>query len=128
MLHQEGIVAADLRRRLELVEAENADLRHILGFSDIKPLKYKKLGLAPSGCYLLAALMARPMGTYDGLMFALHQYDADARADMDPKIVQVQVCHMRRVLKTLGIIVTTVWGKGYKLEPEEKLKVAALVP
>lgn len=125
---QEGLVAADLRRRLETLEAENAELRHLLFFSDIKPLKYKKLGLAPSGCYLLAALMARPMATYDHLMFALHQYDADARAEIDPKIVQVQVCHMRRVLKTHGVNVTTVWGKGYKLDQEEKCKVAVLVP
>lgn len=127
-MRYEGLILQDLRERLEIVETENAELRALMGFTDLGHLKYRALGLPPSGCSLLAALMARPMVTNDALRFALHPHDADARTDLCDNLVKVQVCHLRHRLSKLGIRVDTVWGRGYRMDPAEKAKVAALAP
>ena len=32
-----------------------------------------------------------------------------------PKIIDVQICKMRRKLTPIGISIETVWGEGYRL-------------
>lgn len=44
----------------------------------------------------------------------------------DAKVVDVQVCKMRPKADKLGLIVTTVWGTGYRLELEAPLRAEVL--
>lgn len=41
---------------------------------------------------------------------------------VDPKIVQVHICKLRKKLNPLGIAITTNWGEGYEL-PERSVAI-----
>lgn len=43
-----------------------------------------------------------------------------------PKIVDVKICHVRRKADRLGLVITTIWGTGYRLELADQAKAEAL--
>lgn len=47
----------------------------------------------------------------------------------DPKMVDVMICKLRKKLRTVdeGIVISTVWAKGYYLDPEIKVRVYTLL-
>lgn len=47
-------------------------------------------------------------------------------SDPHPKIVDVQVCTIRRQADRLGLIITTVWGTGYRLELSGQIRAEVL--
>lgn len=46
--------------------------------------------------------------------------------DPEMKVVDVQICKMRPKADRLGLVVTTVWGTGYRLELEGSIKAEVL--
>lgn len=44
----------------------------------------------------------------------------------EPKIFDVMMCRIRRKLRTHGVEVMTVWGRGWYMEPEDRAKIDAL--
>lgn len=63
---------------------------------------------------LLAALLRRPDQTKASLHAIVCADDADAATH--PKIVDVLVCRIRRKLRPHGLEITTLWGRGLRLE------------
>jgi len=65
---------------------------------------------------VLAKLAEKPgrVISKDQLMAAVYW-----AADEDPhvKIIDVWICKMRPRLKPLGVVIETVWGRGYRLLP-----------
>ncbi len=79
-----------------------------------------EFGLTSYENKMLAALMSRSECTKNMLMLALYGDKIDVAQD---KIVDVFICKIRAKLKPFGILITTHWGHGYYLTPENKAKV-----
>ena len=112
----------DVDARLEAIEDENDRLRErirqlekVMGMDITLPLEW---GLTGHERMVFGVLMARSMATKDACMAAL--YRNVGKDEADPKIVDVFVCKMRKKLGPFGVVIKTVWGAGYKLEPDIK--------
>lgn len=67
---------------------------------------------------LFAHLTTREIATKQSLMVALYsdRYDAN----VDPKIVDVFICKIRKKLSPFGIRIETIWAQGYRLHDRQK--------
>lgn len=54
-----------------------------------------------------------------------HVYGEKIDGGPDPKIIDVQVCKLRRMLDPVGLVITTSWGVGYAIEMTEAAKAGA---
>lgn len=78
------------------------------------------VGLTEQQFRILALLVkrgsARKVAIYEQVFVRL---DGDGP---DPKIVDVQVCKLRRALRKIGAegVVRTVWGRGYAFDPDNE--------
>lgn len=109
------------------IEAENEELRERLralekefGFHDDVPIVF---GLTPTEGKIMSLLGARDTATRAQLMTAVLS-DRLPGKEPEMKIVDVFVCKIRKKLKPFGIEITSLWGRGYRLAPEMKAKVA----
>lgn len=69
--------------------------------------------LTAAECRVFSHLTTREMATKASIMAALYSDRPDD--DIEPKIVDVFVCKMRKKLKLFGVEIATVWGQGYAL-------------
>jgi DNA-binding response OmpR family regulator len=46
-------------------------------------------------------------------------WEKSSDEDPDMKIIDVQISHLRKLLKPLGIAIETQWGRGYRLVEQE---------
>lgn len=113
---------ARLRERVEYLEAENHQLKLALR-EEVPPIP--GIELTASERTVLGALLARDPASKDAVYNALY-FD---RIDDPPaeKITDVLVCKLRKKLTRKGIEVETVWGTGWRLTPEMKARVRALI-
>ncbi len=81
-------------------------------------------GLTGSEARLFAFLTTRDMATKEQIMHALYadRHNAD---EVEPKIVDVFICKLRKKLTPHGVTVDTVWGQGYSLRDRRAYAVAA---
>ena len=63
---------------------------------------------------MFAHLTTRDIATKSSIMAALYSDRIDGE-EVEPKIVDVFVCKMRRKLAKFGVDIMTVWGTGYSL-------------
>ena len=112
---------------VEALEAENdalrarvRDLEKIVGFRNAVPIIF---GLTGSESKVLSMLMEREFASKQQLLSAVM---ADRGADEEPeiKIVDVYICKIRTKIKKFGVDIDTLWGRGYRLDPANKAKVA----
>lgn len=116
-------IISRLRAKTEMLEDENENLRlrieeleRLIGLDVEAPIVF---GLTSREACMFGALMARDMCLKEHLMASI--YGALPDDDVaEPKIIDVFVCKMRKKLKRFDIDVETVWGKGYRLSPENK--------
>ncbi|WP_020179671.1 winged helix-turn-helix domain-containing protein [Methylopila sp. M107] len=116
----------DHAKRLEIVEAENDELREriaqlqeLLGFHETTPIEWR---LTPSEAAVVGFLLKRPMASKDEILSALYSLRPD-----DPpavKIVDVFVCKIRKKIKPFGVEIETVWGQGYRICSETRERLA----
>lgn len=107
---------AEARERVRLLETE-------LGADELVPIS---LPLTPMQRRLLGVILKRPLATKSNLMVAVLGSRLSGDDTPDPKIVDVQVCHLRRKLGPLGISIETKWGEGYWMTAEAKALVHAM--
>lgn len=114
-----------LREECDRLSAENSELRRLLRF-DPEPsfvdLAKRTLGIQPLAARVLWALWDCKPKTQDHIFQSLYWDRLDAP---EIKIVQVQVCKLRAGLAEIGAGFETLWGKGYRLDPENRAKIAA---
>ena len=110
--------------RCQIVEEENEMLREqveqlkaLLRSQTILPLEW---GLTASEQIVLGTLLQRRRASKDTLYQALYAHRALGDDDVEPKIVDVFVCKLRRKLKPFGIEIMTVWGHGYEISAETR--------
>ncbi len=67
---------------------------------------------------LLSVLAAPPIKTRtkEFLMMSLYPIAEDT----EEKIIDVMVCKMRRKIAKAGIVIETVWGRGYRIDCKRK--------
>ncbi|QFT69332.1 hypothetical protein FIU93_21275 [Labrenzia sp. THAF35] len=70
---------------------------------------------------VLRCLLARNLMTKDAAMAAL--FSDRAGDEPSSKIVDVYICHLRKFLRPLGIDISTKWGWGWYLTPDNKAKL-----
>lgn len=118
----------DLREENELLREENRQLKERLALSISEQLMSHMravLGVQPQCVRLLNALMAVPIGRKEHLFEAMSPMWAKSDAEM--KGVDVRIYHLRVALRKHGIEIETVWGVGYRLAPEMKARVRAVL-
>lgn len=115
----------DFEARCRVLERENDDLRFRIAelesaiIADI-PMP-PAIGLTGSEEMILRVLLAKPCATKEMFLAAL--YGARIDDAPAPKIVDVYLCKLRRKLERFGLTITTVWGRGYMLSPDERAGV-----
>lgn len=116
-----------LSDRLELLEEENLQLREqIAELTRLPPDAHW-----PAGLYLtsveagmLELLVARGFATQEALLGASRRYGSTKDADeVQPKVVQVVICKMRKKLQPFNVRIETLWGRGYRLPPEDRARL-----
>jgi DNA-binding response OmpR family regulator len=105
------------------LETENDELREkiaslesMLGIRIEVPLVF---GLTNQQAKVLGMLMKREIVTKEMAFTALYGLRTGG-ADVEIKIIDVFICHVRRKLKPFEIEIETVWGQGYRMSPEAK--------
>lgn len=112
----------ELRARIDELEAENDALRAqparvweppvVLGLTGAQAAILRRLR-AGSGCVSKQQLL-------DAL--------CEGRLDDPPqiKIVDVLICHVRRKTAPWGVVIDTIWGRGYELTAAGRAALAAV--
>lgn len=83
----------------------------------LRPLK-----LTATEALIAAALMLNGLLTRSELKAV-----ACPNQSVQPKIVDVYVCKMRKKLQPYGAAVETLWGRGYRMDDVSRLKLMAAV-
>lgn len=79
------------------------------------------LCLTPAEATLLGALVARERCSKEILLEASRTSGLGYRRDeVEPKIVDVFICKLRRKLDPFGIQVRTLWGHGYAIDVADR--------
>lgn len=114
----------DVERRLEVVEQENLLLRERIAFLEAILIDCARLpmewGLTQQETRVFGTLVNRELATKDAVMAALYSDRAGAEGEVEPKIVDVFVCKIRKKLKPFGVEIRTVWGQGYTLDAQTR--------
>jgi two-component system cell cycle response regulator CtrA len=84
------------------------------------------LRLSPMERNVLRVFLTHKTVTKERLFTAL--YGLRAEADQpEVKTLDVHICYVRKALREFKIEIQTVWGEGWRMLPEEKSKIAALL-
>lgn len=99
-----------LRDRIALLEERVRQLENALAPVWNAPVEWR---LTSSESRVFSHLMTRDVATKDSIMAPL--YSDQLKDEVEPKIVDVFVCKLRKKLRPFGIQINTVWGQGYGL-------------
>lgn len=92
-------------------------------FACVRAFKVTRLEVS-----VLSLLLKRAQATKEQLHHAIKQTrPGENRDEIDPKIVDVVICHMRKKLKDHKIRIETVWGLGYLIPTADREKALALI-
>lgn len=121
---------AALRERIDYLEAEVDRLNRLIGASDadaqVAAIR-DRLGMKASAARVLKVLLSGSPGKAWNKE-ALHNAYCAGRLDQpDIQIVDTLVCFIRKALRPHGITIETVWGTGYRLAPDMRAKIEALL-
>lgn len=118
-LHRE---IAKLRERIDELEEENRQLKQRSVPDAVFPMRWR---LTEREDTFLRVLLAAPgVSSRETLLDAAYNQNADTP---ELKIVDVFICKLRKKLAPDGIAITTVWGRGFWLEPPGKALVRQAV-
>lgn len=83
--------------------------------------------LTPLQAALLALLCKKTEATKESLHRVVEQRRSPSKDETDLKMVDVVICHLRKRIKKYGLTITTVWGRGYFMEPSMQKKLLGMV-
>ena len=73
---------------------------------------------------ILDALLPGRRLSSDRILEITHGYRA---GDIGSKTIGVQISRLRKALKPLGIEIATVWGAGYRIDPQHRQRIMAAI-
>ena len=143
-------VIVRLQRRIDTLEMEKVSLQkqvtelkaeiaeydrqlNLRGGPEDEVMKWQlanTIGLTPSELLILNLLMERTEGmSRDGIMQAMYSHGHAASEVPEQKIIDVFMCKLRRKLRDRASLphdaIQTIWGKGYRINPQRRQEVAA---
>lgn len=68
-----------------------------------------------------------PTGARLFLLLVQHEHVPHARIDLDHGLLVVNICKMRKLLRPFALTIKTLWGYGYQLSAEHRLKARELI-
>lgn len=109
-------IDALMETELERLREENFALRQALGMTAPVPAE---LGLTPCQGRIFAALLKRPSMSRQGLLTVMESnWTNDAAAGL--RLVDSQVCKIRKKMRARGIEIETVRDFGYRMPQASK--------
>lgn len=116
-----------MAERLELLEEENLQLREqIADLTRLPPDAAwpEGLRLTAAESAVLEMLVARGFATRATLLIASRRHGSTKDGeDVEPKVVDVFICKLRRKLRPYNVGIRTHWGRGYELLPEDRARL-----
>lgn len=109
-----------LEEENELLRERIILLEEVIGYRISVPLIF---GLSMQQSAMLGVIVKREVATKEMLLNAIMNGRPEAD-EPELKIVDVQICKMRPRLNKFGIVIETVWGRGYRMDPENKARFA----
>lgn len=103
---------AAMQKQIDDLEYENGKLRAALAEENVQMPAL--LGLTHGEATVFRVLLKRLFATRETILLVLH----GAATARDPKIVDVYICHIRKKLKPLGIVINPVRGIGYEIDKQ----------
>lgn len=118
---------AQLRDRIEYLEAENANLRQELGM--VQPEERltaarRALRIPPQQARLLLTLLDGRQRSYDSLRAILW---GDVDESPETNALQVHIAMLRKGLRPHKISIDTIWGFGVQISTADCAKVLAIL-
>lgn len=113
----------ELRDRVEMLEAENAELRTMLGLDDdVAALLI--MGFTPAEARIVNLMLRRDIVTKDQVLFVSNPINPERRYDQGGNSANVHISRMRKVLNPLGCRLETYYGQGWRLIGKDNLRAA----
>lgn len=112
-------LVASLEAENDVLRARVSILEQELGLRNAIPLVF---GLTGTESKVLSMLMQRGFASKEQLLIAATN-DITGNKAPEIKIVDVYICKMRKKLEPFGIVIETVWGRGYNLDANNRSKV-----
>lgn len=115
-----------LREEIEILQEENRQLKEGNKRQDIlnTDSQMRLLGIRPSGVTILKMLMTGRVATHDAIIREM--YDMD-EPDNARNIISIQIMHLRRSLKEIGVSIENIHGVGYRMSEADIKKVSDLL-
>ena len=114
----------DADHRMAALEEENASLRERVMALEAAlmgewtpPIEF---GLTAQEGRVFGVLLKRQQASKDQIMAALY---GNRLEEAEMKIVDVFICKIRKKLGPFGIVIETLWGRGYALEAESRRRL-----
>lgn len=102
-------------------------LEEVLGLSRSSVSRMREtFGIGPLQAQTLGLLMTRDFVTRDGLYTALYGAAPQSKWP-DEKVLDGHLCWLRRHLRSHGITIRTQWGEGWRIAPEDKTRLRAIL-
>lgn len=104
---------ASLRQQIEMLQLA-------IGIMDKEPIyRRSESTLSKTQAIILRMLRHRDWVPYDAMHYVIYS-DRPEPDDYDHNNVSVQVCHLRRKLRAIGVTVENIWGRGARIPPDSK--------
>lgn len=84
-------------------------------------------GVTRTQAAVVVAILRRPELTKDQIHNVIESARRPGSEPTQVKMIDVMVCHIRKRFKERSIQLTTIWGIGYALQPEQRSKALAML-
>lgn len=102
-------------------------LEQILGIDSSETGRIREaFGLEPDLARILGMLLKRNFVSHESLYTVMYGHRPECEWP-DAKVLDVQICKLRRRLKTYEITIKTRWGEGWSISIANKAKARAVL-
>lgn len=109
-----------MRDRLEQLE-------QILGIDRSETGRIRQaFGLEPDLARIMGMLLKRNFVSHESLYVVMYGHRPECEWP-DAKVLDVQICKLRRRLKPYAIVIATRWGEGWSMSVPNKVKARAVL-
>ena len=118
------------RERIDYLEAEVDRLNRIIGAAATDEqiaVVRRRLGIFTGPARVLLILLSGGAGRILSKEALLNGYCGHKMDQPGIRVIDVQIHHLRRALRPHGITIENIYGTGYRLAPDMRARIEALV-
>jgi hypothetical protein len=102
-------------------------LEQILGIDSSETGRIREaFGLEPDLARIMGMLLKRNFVSHESLYTVMYGHRPECEWP-DAKVLDVQICKLRRRLKPFAIVIVTRWGEGWSISVANKVKARAVL-